>query len=122
MKHAIPWTLTVASMRYDALKIVLDALAKKNHAVEEVDEIMGGKILEFSADKYYDAGKAEGIAEGRAEGNAEGTIRTLWSLVIDNVIDLDSAAARANLSVSDFQTKGKTLMGEPVTEYIASLF
>ena len=102
-----------------------DALAKRNHAVEEVDEIMGGKILEFSADKYYDAGKAagiaEGIAEGKTEGNAEGTIRTLWSLVIDNVIDIDAAAARANLSVSDFQTKGKTLMGEPVTEYIASL-
>ena len=29
---------------------------------------MGGKILEFSADKYYDAGKEEGRTEGRTEG------------------------------------------------------
>ena len=33
---------------------------------------MGGEILEFSADKYYNAGRAEGKAEGRAEGRAEG--------------------------------------------------
>ena len=118
-----------ASTLYDALKIVLDALAKKNQAVEEVVEIMGGKILEFSADKYYYAGKADGKAEGFVEGEAageekgeeKGTIRTLWGLVIDNLLELDTAAARANLSVSDFQEQGKALMGEPVKTYIASL-
>ena len=114
-----------ASTLYDALKIVLDALAKKNQAVEEVEVIMGGKILEFSADKYYDAGKADGEvigeARGEARGEGKGTIRTLWGLVIDNLLELDTAAARANLSVSDFQEQGKALMGEPVTTYIANL-
>lgn len=33
---------------------------------------MGGKILEYSADQYYDAGKADGKAEGKAEGRTEG--------------------------------------------------
>ena len=33
---------------------------------------MGGKILTFSADRYFDAGKAEGINEGMAKGKAEG--------------------------------------------------
>ena len=33
---------------------------------------MGGEILEFSADKLFNAGEAKGKAEGRAEGRAEG--------------------------------------------------
>ena len=33
---------------------------------------MGGEILVFSADKYFDAGKAEGIIVGKAKGIAEG--------------------------------------------------
>lgn len=35
---------------------------------------MGGTILEFSADKFFDAGRAEGKAEGKAEGRAEGEV------------------------------------------------
>ena len=61
-----------ASTLYDALKTVFEALGKTNKAEQEVASIMGGTILEFSADKYFDAGKAEGKAEGRAEGKAEG--------------------------------------------------
>ena len=33
---------------------------------------MGGTILEFSADKYFNAGEAKGRAEGEAKGRAEG--------------------------------------------------
>ena len=61
-----------ASTLYDALKTVFEALGKTNQAEQEVATIMGGTILEFSADKYFDAGKAEGRAEGKAEGRAEG--------------------------------------------------
>ena len=61
-----------ASTLYDALKTVFEALGKTNKAEEEVASIMGGKILEFSADKYYDEGRAEGWTEGRAEGWMEG--------------------------------------------------
>lgn len=61
-----------ASTLYDCLKTVFEALGKTNKAEQEVAGIMGGKILEFSADKLFDAGKAEGRAEGLAEGKAEG--------------------------------------------------
>ncbi|MDO4805368.1 MAG: hypothetical protein Q4A32_11175 [Lachnospiraceae bacterium] len=61
-----------ASTLYDALKAVFEALGKTNKAEKEVKSIMGGKILEFSADKYYDAGKTEGVAIGEAKGKAEG--------------------------------------------------
>ena len=50
---------------------MFEALGKTNKAEEEVANIMGGVILEFSADKYFDAGKAEGKAEGREEGRKE---------------------------------------------------
>ena len=57
-----------ASTLYDALKTVFEALGRTNKAEQEVAQIMGGTILEFSADKYYDAGRAEGKAEGKSEG------------------------------------------------------
>ena len=59
-------TLTAyeASTLYDALKTVFTALGKTNQAEQEVARIMGGEILEFSADKYFDAGMQEGRAEG----------------------------------------------------------
>ena len=36
---------------------------------------MGGKILEYSADKYFDAGEAKGRAEGIVEGEAKGKVK-----------------------------------------------
>jgi len=69
-----------ASTLYDALKTVFEALGKTNKAEQEVASIMGGTILEFSADKYFDAGKAEGKAEGRAEG--EQKLANLVSVLI----------------------------------------
>ena len=38
--------------------------SERNKAESEAASIMDGKILEFSADKYFDAGKAEGRNEG----------------------------------------------------------
>ena len=61
-----------ASTLYDALKVVFEALGKTSKAEREVASIMGGTILEFSADKYFNAGKEQGKAEGKAEGRAEG--------------------------------------------------
>jgi hypothetical protein len=69
-----------ASTLYDALKIVFEALGKTNKAEQEVASIMGGTVLEFSADKYYDAGRADGEAMGEARGRAEGE-QKLASLV-----------------------------------------
>ena len=57
---------------YDALKVVVEALAQKNKVTEEVKEIMGGRVLEFRADNVFNAGKNEGRKEGRKEGFEEG--------------------------------------------------
>lgn len=75
-----------ASTLYDALRTVFEALGKTNKAEQEVASIMGGTILEFSADKYFYAGKAEGKAEGRAEGKAEGEqkLANLVSVLLAN--------------------------------------
>ena len=35
---------------------------------------MGGRILEFNADKIYDAGRKEGEEKGRKEGEEKGRI------------------------------------------------
>jgi hypothetical protein len=43
-------------------------LAKKANAKKEVDEIMCGEILTFSADKYFQDGEAKGEARGEARG------------------------------------------------------
>lgn len=62
-------------------------------------------------------GRAEGLAEGRAEGGIEGSIRTLWGLVNDHLIDINVASARAHMSVSEFEEKAKALMAEDPMEY-----
>ncbi len=61
-----------ANTIFDALKIVFEALGKTNKAEQEVVDIMGGEILEFSADKFYNAGLADGKAIGEADGRKEG--------------------------------------------------
>ena len=130
-----------ASILFDGLKIVLDALGKTNRVQEEVEEIMGGRVLEFSADKIYDAGKEEGREEGRMEGWEEGRmegreegrmegreegltqgedrgkIRTLWGLVEDKILSKETAAARAGLSIDDFSEKAKKILAEPAEKY-----
>ena len=52
---------------YDALRVVVEALAQKNKVTEDVKEIMGGKVLEFRADNVFNAGKNEGRKEERKE-------------------------------------------------------
>ncbi|MBQ9009581.1 MAG: hypothetical protein IJ088_09655 [Clostridia bacterium] len=61
-----------ASTLYDAIKAVFTALGKTNQAEQEVENIMGGRILEFSADKYYNEGRGEGLKEGYQKGRGEG--------------------------------------------------
>ena len=62
-------------------------------------------------------GRAEGEAKGQAKGRTEGTIRTLWELVSDHLIDIDIASARVNMSVTEFQEKAKALMAEKPETY-----
>ena len=57
-----------ASTLYDALKIVVESLGQRHKVEKEVQKIMGGTVLEFSADKYFNAGKEEGREEGIEKG------------------------------------------------------
>ncbi len=59
---------------------------------------MGGKVLEFSADKYYNAGREE----GRKEGWNEGRICMLWELVNRHLLSLKDAADSIHMSVEEF--------------------
>ena len=56
-----------AQTLYVALRIVLKALGRKNNAMKEVKEIMGGRVLKFPADKVFNEGKSEGRKEERKE-------------------------------------------------------
>ncbi len=56
-----------AQTLYVALRIVLEALGRKNNAMKEVKEIMGGRVLKFPADKVFNEGKSEGRKEERKE-------------------------------------------------------
>ena len=57
----------------DMLRKVTDSLTQKyKSARKELDEIMGGKILEFKGEREYNEGKEKGRQEGRQEGRIEG--------------------------------------------------
>ena len=95
---------------------------KQNEASEGREEAKTmsewlSRVINESEAKGRAEGRAEGWAEGRAEGGVEGTIRTLWGLVNDHLIDIDIASARAHMSVAEFEQKAKALMAEEPAEY-----
>ena len=52
----------------DMLRKVTDSLTQKyKSARKELDETMGGKILEFKGEREYNEGKEKGRQEGRIE-------------------------------------------------------
>ena len=66
----------------DMLRKVTDSLTQKyKTARKELDETMGGKILEFKGEREYNEGKEKGRQEGRIEGRQEGRIELLVNLV-----------------------------------------
>ena len=96
----------------------------KAKEVRTMSEWLTNLINKSEATGYnrgIEQGIEQGIEKGRISGNEEGKIRTLWGLVIDQLLDMDVAADRAQLSVAEFQKQGTALMGEPVTEYISHL-
>ncbi|GEM_PF-1184244 len=72
----------------DMMKKVTDNLSSRFSKVrKELDEIMGGKILQFRGEELYN--------EGREKGREEGTIGTLIKLAFDHTLPADVAADRA---------------------------
>ena len=50
-------------------------------------------------------GKAAGLIEGKAAGLIEGKFESLAELVKDELLDINEAAKRANMSVKEFEEK-----------------
>ena len=61
-------------------------------------------------------GKREGLAEGKreglAEGEARGTLNTLFALVEDQLIPLNVAASRANMTEDEFKGQMQTFKSQ----------
>lgn len=55
--------------------------------------------------EFLDRIIAEGVNKGKEEGKAEGIMEILISLVHDNLISIDEAAKRANMSKEEFEEK-----------------
>ena len=71
---------------------VADSLSVKyDNARKELDEVMGGKILEFRGESIFNKGKEE----GREEGKEEGKVDELLDLAYDGTLPVDVAAKRA---------------------------
>ena len=78
----------------DMIQKVADSLSVKyDNARKELDEIMGGKILEFRGESIFNKGKEEGMAEGIEKGEIKG----LLDLAYDGTLPVDVAAKRAEM-------------------------
>ena len=73
----------------DSMKIVSDNLTKNYENVKkEVNDLMGGKPIEYEVIKVY----KKGLNEGRSEGRNEGRIEVLNNLVRDGLISKKDAS------------------------------
>ena len=93
----------------DMIQKVADHLSVKySSARKELDEIMGGKIIEFKGERIFNQGMEKGVEKGKIEGGIE----DLLGLVYDNALSVDVAASRAekkyNVSKDDFMEMVKT--------------
>ena len=65
----------------DMSRKVLEHIAANYDAVKKgVQEIMGGRVLDYETKRIYNAGKADGVTEGKIEGETESMKRTARKL------------------------------------------
>ena len=98
---------TALTLRAMTRKVLDHLAAKYNKVRERVGATMGGKLLDYEAKTAYNAGIAEGheagVIEGEARGEARGTLKTLFALVEDQLIPLDVAASRVQMTEDEFK-------------------
>ena len=74
------------------------------NVLKGVDDVMGGKILEY---------EAKGILrEGEARGRKEGAMETLFGLVKDGLLTIAVAAQRAGMDLPAFEKEYKNYCGK----------
>ena len=62
-------------------------------------------LTEYNEEKTLAQTRKEAHEEGRVEGRVEGKLETLIGLVKDGILSLSEAAARAQMSVEEFESK-----------------
>ena len=86
----------------DMLKKVTRALARKHRSVrEEVETIMGGKVLDYPSKRAYNAG----LDRGREEGHHNGYLEALFSLVKDGILSISDAGRRVDMTEEAFRER-----------------
>ena len=94
----------------DAVLKLLAALTGERR-LENLPNIKRGEpmtvrnIFADTWDQLREEGRAEGREEGRKEGRAEGFLHALFSLVQDGMLPIAAAAAKANMSETDFRAR-----------------
>lgn len=80
-------------------RVILKLAAKYESIRKEVTSIMGGKVLEYEAKDIL----RKGIKQGIEVGTKAGKLETLCGLVKDNLLSVEEAAKRAEMTVEEFQ-------------------
>lgn len=78
-------------------------LTKYEKSKKEVEQTVGGRVLESFKDQLLREGREEGIEIGRIEGHEAGREETLLHLVKDGLLNISVAAERAGKSVEEFK-------------------
>ena len=74
------------------------------NVLKGVDDVMGGKILEYEAKNI--------LREGEARGRKEGAMETLFGLVKDGLLTIAVAAQRAGMDLPAFEKEYKNYCGK----------
>ena len=96
----------VMVMDNDAARVIRDITNTPIYVPDGKGEIDMCKAVR----DMIDESKQEGIAVGKAEGKAEGKLITLIDLVRDNSLNIEKAAAKANMTVEQFEK----IMNQPL--------
>ena len=67
--------------------------------------------IEIGIEIGLEKGMKQGMEQGMAQGMAQGVLKALVELVKDGILTLTDAAARAGMSVSDFEAKAGLNLG-----------
>ena len=93
-------------------KKVLRNLARNAAEIrKEVEDIMGGKVLDYEAKNILNKGRAEGLAKGLAEGRN----LAFFELVEEGALSVAKAARKLGVTEEQF-LNGMLLTGHKVPE------
>ena len=83
---------------------VLEHIARKHSKIrKEVQEVMGGQVLDHEAGRLLRKGKAEGRVEGRVEGDLSRQRRVAARMIRGGRVSMEDIAEYAELSLEEVE-------------------